>query len=767
MLRRLEQTGQPATSGDQAVLARWSSWGSLPQIFDDSDVRHAGERAALRQLLDEAEWAAAARTTLNAHYTDFHVARAMWAAVVKAGFAGGRLLEPGVGSGTFLAAVPDGLPVEAVGVEVDPVTAGIAKALHPSAMIRAESFAATRFPDGWFDLAIGNVPFGDYRLFDPIYNRSGLSIHNYFIVKSLRLVREGGYVAVLTSRFTLDAAGSTARQEMASLADLVGALRLPQGAMRRVAGTDVAMDLLLLRRRPAGAEPSGEDWARTVPWPSAGRSTVQINEVFARHPDWVLGELRAGQGQYGHDDLEVRPLEGPLAPKLSAALTEIVSKARSRGLGYEAGEGGDGQVAVGTARLGVNAAGGRVTEAPRGPHHVERSLLKRSSGGFAVVRDGITVAHSPPRTQVQELGLLIDLRDTYFEVIDAQAAVRSETTWQEARVRLNDLYDRYAAAFGPVNRYRLVPTGRHDTDGHPVMARRFPPMGGFNADPGLPVVRALEIFDDETGTGTKAAIFDRRVLAPHRPRQGADSPEDALALCLDECGAVDIGVVARLLGCAEDEARRRLGTLVYDDPTGRSPLTAAQYLSGDVRSRLAEARAAAARDPRWAVNVSALEAVQPRDLEPSEIEARLGAPWIPSDDVSAFCAEVLEADAIVEYAAATGEWVIAVRTGPSTSITLTSEWGTPRANAIRLVEANANQRLVTITDETPDGQRVTNLAETLAAREKTRGHHRTLRLVVVGGSSPSRPPDGRVQPSVQLRRPPLLRRLPPQPAGAS
>lgn len=564
------------------------------------------------------------------------------------------MLEPGVGSGTFLATIPAAVPVEAVGVEVDPITAGIAKALHPSATIRAESFASSRFPDGWFDLAIGNVPFGDYRLFDPVHNRSKLSIHNHFIVKSLRLLRRGGYAAVLTSRFTLDAAGTTARTEMAALADLVGALRLPRGAMRRVAGTDVTMDLLLLRRRPAGAEPSGETWIQTVPWPTAGRSTVEVNEVFARHPDWVLGEMRAGHGQYGHDDLDVRPLDGPLAPRLADALTRIVEEAKERGLGYAARESG---IALAVERGPHNppaAEGLPVTDAPRSPHHVERSLLKTSGGGFAVVRDGVTVAHSPPRSQADELGLLIDLRDAYFEVVDAQAAVSSEPAWQQARSRLNALYDRYASAFGPINRYRLTPTGRRDVEGRPVMARRFPPMGGFNADPGLAVVRALEIFDDETGTATKAAIFDSRVLAPRRARQDANSPEDALALCLDECGAVDIGTVARLLGCGENEARRRLGTLVYDDPGGGPPLTAAQYLSGDVRFRLAQARAASACDPRWAVNVAALEAVQPRDLEPSEIEGRLGAPWIPPGDVTDFCAEVLEADVIVDYAPATG-----------------------------------------------------------------------------------------------------------------
>ncbi len=685
-------------------------------MFDENDDRYGRERAVLRELLDGHEWAAAARTTLNAHYTDFDVATAMWTAVARAGFSGGRVLEPGVGSGTFLATVPGDLPVEAVGVEVDPITARIAKTLHPSAAIRGESFAATRFPDGWFDLAIGNVPFGDYRLFDPVYNRTGLSIHNHFIVKGLRLVRPGGWVVVLTSRFTLDATGTAARAEVAGLADLVGALRLPQGTMRRVAGTDVAMDLLILRRRRPQAAPRGEAWAAAVPVITAGGATARVNEVFARHPDWVLGELRVGSGQYGRDDIEVRPLAGPVAARLTVALSGIVSEAVRQGLGYPPLEVVRGAGPADRAAPGANGA--PVTDAVRGPHHVERSLLARSGGGFATIRDGITVSYSPPRSQTNELGLLIELRDAYFEAIDAQATVSSDTAWQEARARLNDLYDRYVAACGPINRCRLVPTGRHDPEGNPIMARRFPPMGGFNADPGLAVVRAMEIFDDETGAAAKAAIFDSRVLAPRRYRQGAGSPDEALALCLDECGAVDIETVARLLDCPPDQARARLGTLVYDDPCGTPPLTAAQYLSGNVRARLAEARAAAADDPRWGVNVAALEAVQPRDLEPAEIEARLGASWIPPPDVRDFCAEILEADVTVEYAAAIGEWTLRLASGSANTVSLVSEWGTSRANAIRLVEANANQRLVTVTDETPDGQRITNLGETLSAREK-------------------------------------------------
>ena len=707
VLRQLDDEGRRATRSEQDVLARWSSWGSVPKVFDPDVAEFAEARAELATLLDETEMAAAARTTLNAHFTDFDVATSMWRALAEAGFTGGRVLEPGCGSGTFLATVPAGLDVDAVGVEVDPVTASIAKRLHPDATIRSESFGMTRYPDGWFDATVGNVPFGNYKVFDPIYNKPGLTIHNHFIAKSLRLTRPGGYVAVLTSRFTLDAGGTQARRELADLGDLVGAVRLPEGAMRRVAGTGVAMDLLMLRRREEGAEPNGEEWLETAPVETPD-GPVQINQVFAEHPEWVLGTLRAEHGQYGQDDVEVRALDGPLAPRLDAVLSEIVGAAGISGLRYSPRP---------ATMAGAGLDGG-VDDAIRGPHHVEQSLLKTESGGFAMIKNGITVAHRPAQSQAGELALLIDLRETYFELVDTQAVVGTDDAWQAARRRLNEHYDRYTRVYGPVNRFREAHSGKFNEDGTEIMRRLFPPMGGFKKDPGLAVVRALENFDAETGKATKATLFERRVLAPRTVVESADSPQDALALCLDERGHVDVETIGRLLDCTPGEAREQLGTLVYDNPEGGPPLTAAQYLSGNVRARLGTARAAVKDDPRWRVNVEALEAVQPRDLEPSEIDARLGTSWIPPSDVRAFCAEVLEADVTVEYASALGEWAVSQDRGDTRSVTLTSEWGTERMNAVRLVDANANQRVVSITDEGPEGQRIPNLPATLAAREK-------------------------------------------------
>ncbi len=722
-LRRVQAENRPATLDEQAVLGRWSGWGSLPKVFDPAGDDYADIRIRLRRLLDGTEWAAASRTTLNAHYTSFEAADAIWRAVRRAGFAGGRVLEPGVGSGTFLATWPDDPGrLDAVGIEVDPVTAGIARLLHPAATIRAESFAATRYPDGWFDLTIGNVPFGNYKLFDPLHNRAGLSIHNHFIHKSLALTRPGGYVAVLTSRYTLDAASTTARSMLADDADLVGALRLPDGAMQAVAGTDASMDLLLLRRRPPDAPPAGEAWSAVTDVETRD-GPVAVNEVFAAHPEWVLGELGAGRGRYADGELVVRPrttlIDGetrrqPLGPAMNAVLAEIAGRAMSAGLG----------ITERTTDPEMAATGGAewVTDVIVGPHHVEGSLLARDGGGFARIEHGTPAPYRPPAAQASELARLIELRDTYFEVIDGQAASLDDADWEAARQALNTRYDAYVRLYGPVNRYRTYDTGRRDDSGRPVLGRRCPPMGGFRSDPGLPVVRALEDFDDASQSATKAPIFERRVLSPRQPVTAAERPEDALALCLDERGQVDVETIARLLGCDAVEARQRLGALIFDDPDGEPPVPAAVYLSGHVRSKLRAARTAEAEDhERWRVNVTALEAVQPRDLEPGEIDARLGAPWIPPSDVQAFCAEVLEApDVHVTYTRATGAWTL-TGTGRG-SLALTSDWGTRRMDGIHLTEAACNQSEVTVTDpdpSDPDGRRrIVNLPETLAAREK-------------------------------------------------
>jgi N12 class adenine-specific DNA methylase len=709
VLRRIEGDGRPATADEQAVLARWSSWGALPEMFGEgAGGRWAELRGELRLLVDDDAWRAAERTTINAHYTPASVAAAMWGAARRLGFDGGLVLEPGAGAGVMMGTAPAGLPVEMVGVELDPTTAAIAAALYPHARIRNESFADTRLPEGRFDLAIGNVPFGDVTLHDPRHNRSRHSLHNHFLVKSLHLVRPGGLVVALTSRFTLDARNPAARREMAEMADLVGAVRLPEGAFRAVAGTDVVIDLLVLRRRLDGEARRGPAWERSVEV-ATGDGPVAVNEVLAAHPQWVLGELGCRHGQYNDRDLTVRPRPGePLAPQLEAVLGEITAAAHADGL-------------VVTARpAGEVVPIGRAPAVTVGPDHKEGSLLVTATGLFARVEGGVAVRFQPdPKNGAAELRAVIAVRDALHEVLAAQAASVDDPAWEAARHRLNVAYDSYAYRYGPLNRFTLQRTGRtHPETGEPTYRRMTPKMGGFKADPDLPSVLALEMFDADTGHAAKAAIFERRVLEPRQRRLGADTAEDALAICLDERGHPDVDHIASLLGVEAAEARERLGQLVFDDPADGHLVTAATYLSGNVRAKLAAATEAAAGDPRWQGNVDALAAVQPDDLGPGEIDAHLGAPWIPATDVADFAHEVLDCPgALVDYEPLLG-WTATAPGWQRHSVAATSEWGTARADAVTLLQAACNQSSPTVYDHHSDGTRTTNTAETLAAREK-------------------------------------------------
>jgi N12 class adenine-specific DNA methylase len=692
------------------VLARWSGWGSLPGVFDPSDGHWADARTDLAERLSGAEWQAAERTTLNAHYTPVELAGVMWDTVLGLGFDGGRVLEPGCGAGTFLGTAPKHLDLDLIGVELDPITARIAAALYPHATVRAEGFERSQFAEGSFDLVIGNVPFGQVALHDPTHNRSRLSIHNHFLLKGLHLTRPGGLVACLTSRYTLDAQALAARSELAVLGDLVGAVRLPAGAFRAVAGTDVVIDLVLLRRRHEHEAPAGPAWLHTRPV-DTDSGPVEINEVFATHPDWVLGDLANVHGQYNDHDLTVRPTgDGPLATDLAGVLTGITATAVRDGLAYQLPT---------TPRTGAPVT--RSVEVDVEAWHKEGSLLTTPTGLFARVEAGVPRPYMPtPRKDTAELRALVRLRDSLYRLLDLESAGWDDTAPGEERARLNDLYDDYSARYGPLNRFRLARTGRQDpATGAEQYRRLLPRMGGFNQDPDLPSVRALEDFDPDTGTATKAAIFTRRVVGPRTTPTTAESPQDALAVCLDRHGHPDLDTIAGLLGVDPPDARQQLDQLVFDDPATGQLVTATDYLAGNVRQKLADARAAAVEDPRFGVNVAALEGVQPRDLEPEEIDARLGAPWIDASDVAAFVSEVLACGSVlVEHAPIVATWTLTAAVGARRTVAMTSEWGTGRVDALHLVEASCNQRAMTVYDEHDDGTRTVNTTETLAAREK-------------------------------------------------
>ena len=663
----------------------------------------------LAGLLSEAEWTAARRTTINAHYTSAEVVTHLWSTVQQIGFDpdDARVLEPGSGSGNFLGFAPAG--VRLTGIELDPTTAAISAALYPHATIRAESFADTKLPDGSFDLVIGNVPFGAVVLNDRAHNPHRHSIHNHFIIKSLDLVRPGGLVAVVTSRFTLDAAGEAARADMAARADLVGAVRLPAGTFRAAAGTDVITDVLVLRRRLPGAEPAGAAWqsVTTVDTPDG---PTDINEYFAAHPDMVAGDLRLVNGQYHADDLNVvanpaKPIGERFAHLAATAaaenLTYTPAPRRSPVTGSPAGTGERDRL------------GGRVRK--------EGSIVATGAATFARVVAGELEPINPPKKVIPELRALTALRDTMVELLDVQARSDNDAAFADLQAQLGTLYDRYVAGHGPLGRFQMVRTGRTDPDtGNETERRLYPVMGGFRRDPDFPSMLALETYDPETGTATKAAIFSTRVVGSRAGPGPAPIPRRRRWPSLSTRPAASTWTAsASLLGVDPDSARHALGSLVWDDPAGGPAQTAQRYLSGNVRTKLAAAQAAAAIDARFEANVAALTAVQPDDLTPGEIDARPGATWIPPSDVAAFLAETFEgAKAIVEHTPIDASWALQVPTWQRTSLLMTSTWGTKRADAITLFAKALNQQQHQVYDTDADGRRILNSEETLLAQEK-------------------------------------------------
>jgi len=696
----MQREGRPATAGEQQTMARWSGWGAVPEVFDDSRGEFAWAREQLASLLTPQELAAAARSTLNAHYTDAALVQAMWAAAGQLGFEGGKVLEPGCGSGHFIGFAP--ASAHMTGVELEPATAAIAAALYSGATILPGSFAGTRAPEASFDLVIGNVPFGQVTLHDPRHNRSGHSIHNHFIIKSLHLTRPGGLVMVLTSRYTMDARNPAARREIASLADLAGALRLPGGAHQRAAGTNVVSDLLILRRREPSRDPDPTAWEQARITELDG-AQVPVNEYFLDHPEMVLGTLGAANGAYRADDLVVTPA-GDTIGAFRRGLDRVTTGARTRSLNWTPP---------------AEATTTRPEPAPAS-QHPDGYLEAREDAVFTEVADGAARPFEVPRSQAAELRALLRLRDAAVRLLEAEAA-EPEDTPQTERLRgeLGRHYDDYVRAYGPLNRFSLRRTGRTDpVTGDQLMARVAPAQGGFRGDPFAPLVYALEEFDPAGQRAAKTAIFTHRVVAPRTPRLGADTATDALAICLDTHGEARLGEIARLLGVSEDQARDDLGTLVFDDPAPGRLIPAAEYLSGNVRSKLRAAEHAAQDDPRFEVSAAGLRTVIPPDLSPGEIDARLGAAWIDGSYVEQFLQETLDDSRVrVEHP---GGQIWAVR-GNTRTVLSASTWGTDRYPAPQLAQAILEQRKIEVRDlvQTPDGERsVLNPDATLAAQEK-------------------------------------------------
>jgi N12 class adenine-specific DNA methylase len=750
VLERLAREGQrPATASEQDVLACWSGWGAVPEVFDPRNDAYANERDYLQSVLGTDAYRAAEASVLNAHYTDPAIADAMWDALQQAGFSGGRVLEPGCGSGTFIGLAPPQAVM--VGVDNDPITAAIAAALYPAAQIRAEGFETTRVPANSFAAVIGNVPFGNFTVYDPAHNPQRFSIHNHFIVKSLDLTAPGGYLTVLTSRYTLDSMDSRARRAMAKQADLLGAVRLPSTAFKRVAGTEVVTDILVLRRRDP-VQPAQQDtaWLDSQPLdledidhlldedlfdPDRLAEAINVNDYFLHHPENVLGSFALGQGIHGSATLKVvaeQPSSAELADAVAARLTDIITAARRRDLGLTA-----------TAESLVEVTDtffdpGLLTDTDTAQipldtlryHPPTRSIQRWSGHNWEEQRT--------PKTLVAETRSLIDMREAASAVIASQRDAQPIEVREQLRAHLNRLYDTYVTKHGPVNRFKWIhpapPTQEsHDrkvasteerwrkqqgAEGIPYRGpvpehlaqqwdetaweprssyKRRPHLdGGMKNDPGWAIVAALEIFDEQTGTAQKAPIFSIDLLTARAVPDSAATISDALAISLDQHHRVDIDYIATLLDTTTEQARTQLHGLVYPslhDPDDLVPAVTA--LAGNVREKLATAVLAAETNPAYEDYVAALREVMPADKEASQIKTRPGAPWIDATYIAQFAQETFGATTVAADHV-NGSWSVECPRSQTATVAMTETWGTEHKDAIELLDAICNSKPVVV-----------------------------------------------------------------------
>ena len=694
-LFKLEQEHRGATAEEQQVLSQYVGWGGLSDAFDPGKDSWAKEYTELKGLLSEDEYAAARSSTLNAHYTSPVVIRAIYDAVEKMGFKSGNILEPSMGVGNFFGMLPDGMADSRLyGVELDSITGRIAKMLYPQADITVAGFETTDRRD-FYDLAVGNVPFGQYKVNDKAYNKLGFSIHNYFFAKAIDQVRPGGVVAFVTSRYTMDSKDSTARKHMAERADLLGAIRLPNNAFRANAGTDVVSDIIFLQKRdrPADIEP---DWVQL----GKTEDGFAINQYFVDHPEMVLGQLTTESTQYGHD-LTVAPIEGAnLADQLAEAVQHIEGQ-------YTAAE--------------VDAPDIAEEETTRRTLPADPEVKNFS---YTVVDGEVFYRENSVMTQVElsdtakgRVTGMVELRQIVNDLIEQQLNDYPDEDIQTTQAKLNAAYDAFTAKYGLLNDRR---NGRL-----------------FEQDSSYYLLCSLENLDEQGQLKSKAAMFTKRTIRPERTVTSVDTPSEALAVSIGEHGKVDLPYMAELLGTPGEYGRitTELSGVIFKDPAAdpNDPEAgwqmADEYLSGDVRARLRMAQFAAETNPEFSVNVEALTKAQPRELEASEIDVRLGATWLDPSIIQKFMTETfqipyyLRRAVNVRYSPYTAEWRVEGKTATGRGDIISSEtYGTSRANAYKILEETLNLKDVRIYDtiEDADGKpkRVLNKRETMLAQQK-------------------------------------------------
>ena len=695
-LFKLEQEHRGATAEEQQVLSQYVGWGGLADAFDPGKDSWAKEYAALKGLLSEDEYAAARSSTLNAHYTSPTVIRSIYDAVERMGFHSGNILEPSMGVGNFFGMLPDSMADSRLyGVELDSITGRIAKKLYPQADITVAGFETTDRRD-FYDLAVGNVPFGQYKVNDKAYNKLGFSIHNYFFAKAIDQVRPGGIIAFVTSRYTMDSKDSTARKHMAERADLLGAIRLPNNAFRANAGTDVVSDIIFLQKRdrPIDHEP---DWVQL----GKTEDGFAINQYFVDHPEMILGVLSTESTQYGREELTVAPIEGAnLADQLAEAVQHI--------------EGQYTEVEVETPDIAD----------AENEKHILPADPDVKNFSYTVVDGEVFYRENSVMTQVElsdtakgRVTGMVELRQIVNDLIDQQLNDYPDEDIKATQERLNAAYDAFTAKYGLLNDRR---NGRL-----------------FEQDSSYYLLCSLENLDEQGQLKSKAAMFTKRTIRPERTVTSVDTPSEALAVSIGEHGKVDLPYMAELLGTPGEYGRitTELSGVIFKDPAADPTdpeagwQMADEYLSGDVRAKLRMAQFAAETNPEFTVNVDALTKAQPRELEASEIDIRLGATWLDPDIIQKFMTETFQIPYYlrhavkVRYSPYTAEWRVEGKTATGRGDIISSEtYGTSRANAYKILEETLNLKDVRIYDTIEDAEgkpkRVLNKRETMLAQQK-------------------------------------------------
>ena len=684
LLQTLDAEQRQATAEEQEVLSRYVGWGGIPQAFDEKNADWAKENAELKSLLTADEYSEARASTLNAFYTSPTVIKAMYEALSNMGLSKGNVLEPSCGVGNFMGLVPESMEnIKMYGVELDSVSGRIAQQLYQKNKIAVQGFETMQFPDSFFDCVVGNVPFGNYKVPDKRYDRHNFLIHDYFIAKSLDLVRPGGVVAVVTSSGTMDKKDSSVREYLANRADLVGAIRLPNNAFQRNANTSVVADILFLQKRDRAAVEQAE-WIDLGTTPEG----YPINQYFAQHPEMVLGEITTESTQYGKQETTVKPIEGAdLAQQLKAAVENIHAEIT--------------EPEITDDELNQNAE-----PLPADPNVKNFSYTNVDGQVYYRENSYMNKVDLPAVTAERVLGM-IALRETTQKLLDCQLHDGTDAEVELLQGKLKDQYKRFTAQYGLINS---------------TANKR-----AFRQDSSYCLLASLEILDEDKNLKRLADIFTKRTIRKPEPVTSVDTPSEALALSIGEKAKVDVPFMAELCGKTEQEVTEELAGVIFRNPVTQAWVTADEYLSGNVREKLETAETFAANHPEYQVNVEYLKRVQPKDLNASEIEVRLGANWIKAEYITDFMERVFKTPSYyigssikATYSEISGAWNISGKSLDRSNPRVTNTYGTMRVNGYRLLEDALNLRDTKIYDtiyEDGKERRVLNKKETMLAQQ--------------------------------------------------